>query len=287
MDKIISFNKKSFTLLLSLTIIGILGMVYMYFWGLRDTYFNYFFTGLAQILTFGLGGFIAARNWHHLGRESNIAKSLLFLSISCYLFALAMVIWLYFNVSGVEVPYPSIADFVFVLMGPTLTLTVAYLLKSYETQITKKHWLIALVVFLVFMVAFLKFVIDPEISAEDGFLANFFNIAYGISDSLWTGAIFASLFIVGGKLFRGYAVILIGLFFLIVGDLVFTARVAEEIYWNGDIADIIYMISAFFLGYAAITLKQGVSSQSSSSTIPNTPTPSPIQSSQPPVMPRV
>ena len=86
------------------------------------------------------------------------------------------------------------------------------------------------------------------------FWQKFFNIAYPLGDTILMSLALIALRIGSGKIQSSFLVLVAALIMETIGDFTFTVRVAREIYWNGDIADLLYTLAAFTFGIGLILI---------------------------------
>lgn len=158
----------------------------------------------------------------------------------------AQSIWFYFNVSGIEIPYPSLADFFFLLFYPTNAYLLLCLTRHTQPPWTLSTWSTLLLLILVFgglIFVFLSTNLDFSLSLPVLIL----NLTYPLCD-----AILAAL---GVTLLRhqptlGYRYLFLFVFayiFIAIADVIFSLHSTGGLYWNGNFVDLIYATSYFIL----------------------------------------
>lgn len=199
-------------------------------------------------LMFLIGGIISVMYAFDFGFNTNLGKMILFFGIGMLFDWLGNVIWVYYNlVLAVRIPYPSYADASYMLLAPCFVIGGFYMIQLYQTQISKKLVIDSIVVICLAFVIIFGFFARPDLSAELSLIEKFTNIYYPFSD-----VIFASMALIVIRVGRGKAhpslyIFTSGIALQTVADLLFAYRSALGVYWNGDISDLLYTVSAFVI----------------------------------------
>ncbi len=216
----------------------------------------------------GILGIRTARKW---GLKGMMGRSFLMLSLGLIVWAFGGFMWAYYNFTGTEIPYPSLADIGF---GGSTWLFMAglfYLMRIGWTAF-KEDPLAHKVIFMVFPIValifnffflFVKHICVDEICSAtrttilflehvESPLERFLDIVYPLNDlillSLALLVLGYSYRLIGGKLTGGFVGICFSMGVLYVADILFTTRTANEIYHNGDISDMAYATALYLLG---------------------------------------
>lgn len=207
-----------------------------------------------MFLMAGIAGIVYAKE---VGWGSVMGKALTFIGVGLVSYAFAQFVWLFYNLfSSVEVPYPSIADAFFLLFYVLVFIGFISLLNIFKLSITKEKVVQSILLLPVVLAFSLIFVFKPDLSSNLSFLGKALNIAYPVCDTLVLYIILVMIRVSGGY-FRSTT-----LFFsvagvvLLVGDFLFTYRNAKDLYWNGDISDLVFTISAFLFFLSFVYFKQ-------------------------------
>jgi hypothetical protein len=241
-----SLFKKPVTIFVSLLLIVLLFWDAMLFSNPeKTTMLNYWFNagyGLIYLIA-GILGIVYAKR---IGLASVFGKAFAFIGGSLISYAIAQFVWLSYNLfSNVEIPYPSVADVFFLLFFPLVFTGFILLLNMYKQSITKKMLIQFAIIVPVVSIISLAVIFKPDISSDLSFWQKTLNIVYPVSDTLLLCLILIMLRISGGY-FRSTI-----LFFAaagtmqLVADFLFTYRSASGTYWNGDIADLFFMIASY------------------------------------------
>lgn len=175
-------------------------------------------------------------------------------------FAVSMIVWAYYAVAtGVESPYPSISDVFFALGTIALTITLFVIAYIYKSSITKARLWSSIILGLVAGFGMYLLTGAPELTDTTSFVTTAFDVFWGLSAAITSAVAVTVMRLVGGQIYRGMFVLTLAVLVKAVADVLFTIRVAEGIYWNGDISDILYVIAWGMLAYTVLELPKYVS----------------------------
>lgn len=213
----------------------------------KSSFYNYGFNFFVALLYIGVG--IMSFYFSHIVHEKKpIFNFFLSIAISAGAWGIAGLIWSYYNlVLHVASPYPSAADIFFVIYTFFIGYSIWQLLEILKFHPKKSH--MYLTVLIVMAVSFTVFMINkPEYNANLTALAIIFNSAYPLLDTFLL-AIALIVFITNTPLNKGLGLIVLSIFFQGAGDLLFSFFQSKSTYWNGDIADLFYLLSIFCLTF--------------------------------------
>jgi hypothetical protein len=178
--------------------------------------------------------------------QTNLGKAFVIIGAGLLGWGLGNFVWAYYNVVlKVEVPYPSLADGVYILFYPLLAIGAWYIVKMYSPFLTTVLVIESLVIILV-ATAVTFSIYSPDLEGLSG-VQQFFSLAYPIGDVIILSTALIALRIGGGHVRRGFLIFIVGVLLQTIGDYLFTYRTNKEIYWNGDIADSFYAVAAFVM----------------------------------------
>lgn len=226
--------------------------IYFHISNTHTTTVNYLFNGATAYLYFA-AGFIALRRRSSMNRPTTdpASRALFYFGCSAMAWALASLVWTFYNLgSDIDVPYPSLADGFFILFYPTLGLALWNLFKVYQTQVNAKAVVESMFILIISAIAVFLFLRQPDVSAEQGLLANLLDVAYTLCDVFLVSMAFIALR--SGQTKKHYALYLLITFLLLqaAGDFVFTQRNNNDVYFNGDISDVLFAASGFVFALA-------------------------------------
>jgi hypothetical protein len=162
-------------------------------------------------------------------------------------YAVGLGIWYYLNLTFTEIPYPSQADIAFLSFYPLMFIGSIYLVRIYKTFITKGIVRDSILICVVSFIGVFYFHTKIDLSPNISLATKIVNIAYPVSDVIIMSVGLIAIRIGGGKLHPSFYLFSLGLLVQGVADLVFDYRTANSYYWNGDIADTLYLLSGFIL----------------------------------------
>ncbi len=215
-----------------------------------------------------IGGIYGLRlSWRWGGFKSAIGNAIFFLSLGLITWAIGQGMWSYYNIVGVEIPYPSLADIPFMLSLPLWAIGAAFL--SFATGANlglrkiggKLFMIITPIIASVFSYYFLVVVArQGVISTYDGIATTFTDLTYVLGDVLVlviiTLVFGLSYKYLGGRYKTAIYLILMGFLIGYVADFLFVYDVTFEKYFNGSLSDMLYVTDMVFLsiGVAGFTL---------------------------------
>lgn len=227
--------------------------VFMLVWALylqtlgdKTTVYNYLFNFGFALLFLGVCPMVVLSRKYIEG-STQLGKAFLFYSLASISYGIGLIIWVYYNlVAKVEVPYPSVADAFFIAFYPLMSIGIFFMIRIFSVQLNIR--LIGETALILILASLLVlFVTKPDFSGELTFLNNILNLAYPIFDAVLLALMYLLIRISAGKFYLGLFFLISALFFQALADILFSLRTAQEIYWNGDISDILYTCSAFSL----------------------------------------
>jgi len=214
-------------------------------------YYYQFTYGLLPLLG-GTLGLIRAKQWGLF--SSKVGKSLTYLSIGLISWGIGQMFWsIFYNIIlNIEVPYPSIADYFYILSWPLWFLGMIHLSKATGARFSIKklegQFLLLLIPLVLIALSYYLLIII----ARDGtlFTSNedlqkiFFDLAYPIGDViiLTTSTLIFGLSFkyLGGKYKIPILCLLAAFVLNYITDFSFAYTTTKELYYNGHWVDILY-----------------------------------------------
>lgn len=222
----------------------------------KGTLLNYWFNAGYGVM-FLIAGIVGVIYAKEIGWGSVIGKALTFIGVGLVSYAFAQFIWLFYNLfSSIEVPYPSIADIFFLLFYVLVFIGFISLLNIFKLSITKEKIVQSVLLLPVVLAISLIFVFKPDLSPDLSFLGKALNIAYPVCDTLILYVILVMLRVSGGYFKSTTIFFAVAGVVLLAGDFLFTYRNAKDLYWNGDISDLVFLISSFLFFLSFVYFKQ-------------------------------
>ncbi|MCX6817328.1 MAG: hypothetical protein NTU57_00540 [Candidatus Aenigmarchaeota archaeon] len=182
--------------------------------------------------------------------KSAFGKSLFYISIGLLSWGLGNLVWFFYNISGSEVPYPSLADIGYLGTIPFAAYGLFLLLKSVKVKLDAKT--VAKVIIpplLVFLVIFPIFIYE-KLFEEVPMLTKILNVVYPLGDVVFLSFALAILTITyGSMLFKSLGIISLGFIIEAVADFAFSYTTSIGAYYTASWVDIIFTIAFFTIGF--------------------------------------
>lgn len=214
---------------------------------------NYLFNGMYGLLflTGGLYGLWASTRLG--GLRSTVGRTVLLISTALLSYSTGQFLWMSFNIFlRDEVPYPSAADFFFASAMPLFGLGFWLILKMYRTFITQRLLVELLIALVVSGGSIILLIGPPDISYNLSLTTRILNVYYPLGDALLMALSFIAFRTSGGKIDRSILAYAGGMLLLAAGDTLFTYRNNLEVYWNGDISDLLFACSGFLMSIGIV-----------------------------------
>jgi len=182
-------------------------------------------------------------------RDKNTISAFRLWAFALIVYALGLLIWSYYNlVTKVAIPYPSPADFCFLLFLPIMAYGTWKIQGAYQTA-NKQPLLAGLPLIITSMILVFFVFARPDLSSELPLLTRLINFASSLGDGLLLSMSLVALQGAARNVAKRHFYLLItGLLMLSFADFIFYYMSAHDTYWNGSIADVFY--AAFPLIFA-------------------------------------
>ncbi|KKQ98299.1 MAG: Diguanylate cyclase (GGDEF) domain-containing protein [Candidatus Woesebacteria bacterium GW2011_GWB1_39_12] len=241
-------------LLIVIVLINVIWNILLFLNPDKQTPFNYLFNvSYGIIYLFGA----AAALW---GMKKNkfsswLGKSLVFYATALTSYTLALFIWALYNlVLNVEVPYPSIADILWLLFVPMSSLGFVFLIFSLGGKFTFRL-VVELVVLSGIMFAILYSFLNQESGLESlPTLERILDITYPLLDSFLVALAITGIRTTKGSLHPNLLLFVFASLFMVIADTAFSYRSLQDTYWNGDVVDTLYLIAGGLFATAIISV---------------------------------
>lgn len=227
----------------------------------KTTIWNYLFN-FGYSLIYYSAAFIGLMGSMSLGIKSSAGKALMFLGLAFTSYGIGLVIWTYYNIFlKVEIPSPSIGDIFFlVLFLPLTSIGFWHLINIFKTMVTKQLIMESFGLLILSLVIIYGLAIRPELSNNIPLLNNLVNAGYPFVDCILLALSLIALRSGGGKIHKGLYTVAVGFLAQVVADILYSFRVAHELYWNGDLSDILFAVSGFIICLGMLQLFYAFSS---------------------------
>lgn len=230
----------------------------LHFTGQTNTEWNYLFNAAYALLYFSVG-IVGLFGIKLHGLKSSVGRELLAISLGMFGFSFGLFVWSFFNIIlKIETPYPSLADAFFVLYIPFIGYGIINLLSVFGLFYSKRILVETTLIFQLATIVIFLFGNPPDISTTVPILERSLNIFYLLGDAFLISLGYMLIRLTRGKIHQSFFFFIGALIVMAIADLVFAYRTGAEIYWNGDIADILFATSGFFfsLGVTRIVSSQ-------------------------------
>jgi hypothetical protein len=234
----------------------------IYFRGLTEGVENDVFTCTYGILALigGVYGFMFAKKWG--GFKSKLGSSISLFSLGLLAQFLGQVFYItYIYVLGVEVPYPSFGDVLF-LGSVILYIIGAYrLAKVSGIKLTLKSMggklLAVLVPIVMLLISYMVFLQGYEPNWGDT-LITFFDFGYPIGQAIYVSiallALFISKDILGGMMRRPIILLIAALIVQYIADFNFSYQISRETWYVGGTNDFMFALAYFLMTVALFSI---------------------------------
>jgi hypothetical protein len=155
--------------------------------------------------------------------------------------------WSYYNiVVQADMPYPSVADIFYLLFPVFIGWGFWHLFDLFKFRPSRNNMRISLIIVSIAYFAVFIILSKPAFEDDVSVVATMLNFIYPLTDAFLIALGIITITAVN-KASRGIIFITAGLLSQACGDLIFTYQQANNLYWNGNIADLFYLLSAAFI----------------------------------------
>jgi hypothetical protein len=220
----------------------------------KDTLFNYLFNA-SYALVFIFASVVAASGLRKRSLSTKLGKAMFFYMVSFLSYAMGLFIWTFYNVVLKQpIPYPGMADVFFILFQPACFLGFIFLVRGFGGEFKLRSVIEFLLLFSVIFVLLYSFLSLSSIGPELPLLERILNITYPSQDALLVALVITGLRTERGRLHLELLIFVLGALIMVFADTIFSYRFANGVYWNGDVSDILFFISASIQGLGMISL---------------------------------
>src|SRR3990167_1028819 len=257
-------------------LLGVSYWAWIYVSGFVDTFHNYLWTFLFLTILPIIGGaygILISKKWGFL--SSALGRALLFSSAGVAVWGLGALVDTYYQfILAIELPYPAVGDFFYVLSIPFLIIGLINLSRAigggYKLRALRGKAIFAIIPLFIASISFYFFasvngggvfdftdlgigviILDILYSVQDALLIATISLIYGLSYRVFGGRFKAPINI----LFAGFLAYYIADFF-------YGYVVMQETYYGGDCVDLLYLTVMFLISIGVNALDiQGISSR--------------------------
>lgn len=230
----------------------------LFFTRQTDTEWNYLFNAAYAMLYFSVG-IVGLFGVKLHGLKSAVGRELLAITIGMFGFLFGLFIWSYFNIIlQIETPYPSLADVFFVLYIPFIGYGIINLLNVFGLFYSRRILMETVSIFLLATVIIFFYGNPPDLSGAVPLLEKSLNIFYLAGDAFLLSLGYMLIRLTQGKIHTSFFFLIGALVIMAIADLLFAYRTGADMYFNGDISDILYATAGFLfsMGVTKIVVSQ-------------------------------
>lgn len=224
----------------------------------KETIWNYGFN-VGYGLIFLIAGLVSLWQFETQKVLNSLSRSFLYLGLGLISFSIALFIWFYLNIFvKTSIPFPSVADFFFVLFYPLTFVGLMYLISAHGNP---KSSISSVKALIILTAVALPIIILTSLWSRDDTVtagAKFFSYLYPVGDILLATMATLLFDITSTRVRKGVLFLIMACLTLVLADLTFAYRSAVNIYWNGDITDVFYAIAGFLFSIGIVSLVSGV-----------------------------
>lgn len=253
-------------------ILGVFYLVLVVWWvtisfrGIQETNENFLYSLLYGFipLAWGVYGVRLARLWG--GMKSSMGRSVMFLSAGMLAWAIGNLIWGYYNlILKVAVPYPSIADGIFILSFPLWAIGISFFSRATGMYFSLRRMRGKLILFVIPLAAialsyYLLFIVarGAQIDFEGGLIKLFLDIAFPVWDviilTLSVLVYGLSFQYLGGRYKLPIIITLIGFGLNYIVDFSFSYTTTLETFFVGSWVDLLFASAMFVIALGITSL---------------------------------
>lgn len=225
--------------------------IFFYLTGTYESIWNYLYN-LTVALNYVLAAVYLIQNISLFPKF----KSVFLLFIAGYLSTFtSLFIWFLYNtVFNEAVPFPSVADIFWILFYPFVAAGLALLLKRMKTPLNWVNSVEILVLSSILFTIITTFLninrgVAPTLNAAD-----LVNTLYTGFDSFLIALSIITLRNQKNVKNQSLLYLTFGLLTLSIADTVFAYQTAKNIYWNGNLSDLLFAVSGFLFGLSSLSI---------------------------------
>ena len=259
----VQFYNNKISKLITFVFLGLfIWWVSIHFRGLTEGWENEYYTTAYSLLALlgGVYGLNYAKKWG--GLKSTLGSALTMLSAGLLSQFIGTMLYSYYIfVLGVEVPYPSAGDIVF-LISILLYIYGSYLIArisgaSFSVQSLRSKIIAIAIPIVILLISYAVFLngYHPDWS---NLVVTFLDFGYPIGQAIYLSiALLALLFskeILGGMMRKTIIMLISALILQFIADFAFSYQYAHSTVYAGDFLDLLYTFSYFIMAIALISI---------------------------------
>lgn len=177
----------------------------------------------------------------------------LMIGVGALAWAAGDIYWLLAFSTSAEVPYPSIADALYLSFYPFVYVGVVLLVRSRVRRFHASQWLDGLAASLIVAAVGVAVLLPPILSGSEGSAASAVatNLAYPLGDLVVLGLVIALAGVMGWRPGRAVGLLAAGCLTFALVDSIYLFQIAAGTYTDGGLLDVFWPLGMTFMGLAA------------------------------------
>ena len=240
-----------------------------------DGFYNYLFSCLTNLIPMagGIAAMVGVGSWTE--EKGLIRKGMFFVGLGLVLYACGGFIWAYYNFfMNAAAPYPSVADLGFAPSEFFYCVGAVYLARAASADMGMQNknskWLVTLIALGMFVFTYYILVIVARhgvlVQSQDPAIKTFLDLAYPFGDflaitiSVSLSAIYLKY--LGTRYRISMIAVIAGLTTLFAADSMFSYMTNQNTYYNGNSADLLFLLGLFLLSVGILGFSEPKTHQS-------------------------
>jgi diguanylate cyclase (GGDEF)-like protein len=221
-----------------------------------------------------LPGFIAtACAWWRArsGPQPSVRRGWKLLALALMLFSLGLVIWAYYTLLYVNIPFPSLADPLFLVFPWFFFASLMALTREQLSQLDRQRVLLSTVLLLgaVGLIEWVLLLHDTVAVDASSPFASFVALLYPLGDLVMVGGLLFSTLLALNRVYQPYLLPMIaGAALFVGGNLIYAIEIAAGSYQAGSPLDITWTLGLILFAVAALLPNRPIASEATRETSP-------------------
>ena len=196
-----------------------------------------------SIATLSSATFALNKYWRDL--RDKYSRIWLYLTAGLLLWFVSRVSWtVYAVLLNAEVPYPSIADAIWLAGYVPIFVAMHTYLRSFGFSFSKMRYAAFAVAISIVLLSCFVLLVPPIVASSEKEVTALLSVVYlGLDLSLFSLSMHGLFVFAHGKIGLTWAFISVGLFLNAVGDILFSYAVQNNVYYNGHVLELLFHTS--------------------------------------------
>jgi hypothetical protein len=240
-------------IILPLVLLNLSWNIFLYFLPSQQTVYNYLFNFTYSLLYFA-GATVAQMCARNFKNNSPLHIAMHLYTLGLILYGTGQVIWGYLNITQTPIPYPGPSDFFFLTSQPFLLLGMLFILIATGVKLKLSHLLEVLSLSSILFAILYIFLTSSTPPQPISLPTQLLNIIYPLIDSFSSAIAIVAIRTQKAKMHPFLLLFTTSAILMTLADTLFSYRSSLDIYWNGDISDTFFMLSAIFIIVGLVNL---------------------------------